>query len=132
MVRMTRGTGICMITYLTSQVHCQSHVYHKYIHILHIPLYTPLPLCHLPNLRPRRPHNLIAIQQTQRIKRLLQLPHRIHCTFAKFMLEIIPLHESNAVFTRRCAFELNGALDHVVHKVLGLFVVGFAVVENNR
>jgi hypothetical protein len=36
------------------------------------------------------------------------------------------------MFTRCCAFELDGALDHVVHEVLGFFVVGFAVVENNR
>jgi len=47
----------------------------------HTPSNPHSPLPHLPLLCPPRAHHLIAIQQTQRIKRALELPHRINGIF---------------------------------------------------
>jgi hypothetical protein len=45
--------------------------------------------------------------------------------------EVIAFHEADAVLARGGAFELERALDHVVHEALGLVVLCFAVVEDD-
>lgn len=77
------------------------------------------------------PDNLIAVQQTQRVKRLLELTHGIDSISAQLVREVIALDEADAVFARGGAFELERALDHVVHEVLGLLVLCFTVVEDD-
>jgi hypothetical protein len=90
-----------------------------------------LPLINLSLLRQRLAHNLVTVQQTQRVKRLLELPHRIHRIGVQLMREVVTLDETNTVLACRCALELNGALDHVVNEMLGLLVIGLAVVQND-
>ena len=76
-------------------------------------------------------NDLIAIQQTQGIECLLQLAHGVHGIGAQLVGEVVALDEADAVLARGGAFELERALDHVVHEVLGLLVLGFAVVEDD-
>lgn len=91
--------------------------------------YHTLPFINVPLPRHFRPNNLITIQQAQRVKRLLQLAHRIDRLRPQLVRQVVPLHKPNAMLTRRRALELDGALDHVVDQVFGLGVLGFAVVQ---
>lgn len=95
------------------------------------PVRPSLPLSHLARLRCARPDNLIAVQQTQGIKCPLELPHCIHGTRSQLVLEVVPLDEPHAVLAGRRALELDGALDHVVHEVLGFLILGLLVVEDD-
>jgi hypothetical protein len=48
------------------------------------------------------------------------------------MGQVVTLYQTDAVFAGGGAFELDGALDHLVDEVFGGFVVFFAVVEDDR
>lgn len=110
-----------------------NHLFLIYSHAQHYPTNTfhTSPLSHFPWLRHARSHNLVAIEQTQRIERLLELPHSVHGTFTQFMWQIISFDEPNTMLARCRALELNGALDHVVHEVLSFIVVRVLVVEDD-
>jgi hypothetical protein len=95
------------------------------------PLICALPFVHLALLRILDSHNFVAIQQAKRVICLFQSPHGIDCAFPQLMLQIIAFHKPNAVFTRRRALELNGALDHIVDDVFRLFILCLLVVQYN-
>lgn len=80
---------------------------------------TSLPRFGLPRLRLLHAHDLIAIQQTQGVKRLLQLPHRIDRRLPQLMREVVALDEADAVLACDCAFHFDGALDHAVDDGFG-------------
>ena len=127
------------MVYATQNVHLRHHdLFPRSANILTyaspspaVCLFSPLPLFHLPLLRQLAPHNLIAVQQTKRIIRLLQTPHCINRARPQLMLQIIALDQANAMLARRRTFELDGALDHVVDDVFGFCVLGLLVVEDD-
>ena len=91
--------------------------------------HNPLPRLDLPLLWFLDPYNLIAIQDAQRIKRQLQLPHRVDGGLAELVRQVITLDEADAVFARHGAFHFDGALDHAVDDGFGGGALG--VVEED-
>lgn len=86
------------------------------------------PLRHLTHARLRRSNNLVAIQQTQGIKRLFKLSHCIHCFVSQLMGQVVTFDDADTVLARRGAFKLNSALDHFVHEMRSFVEVAIAVV----
>ena len=94
------------------------------------PLSYPPPLF-LPLLRQRHPDNLVAVEQAHGVIRHLEFPHRVHGVGAQLVRQVIAFDETDAVLAGGGAFELDCALDHVVHEAFGLFVLGLLVVEDD-